>query len=331
MNISQLVASSLNITNDDFANALNSTHDDFNKFKFNASSGNEMGIVNDGSIYADVGVALIGQKILNRGTVSTGDGGFVVMTAGDKVTLGQPGSNILVEMNSSTSTIPDAGTVVNERIDNDRPGMIESPGGQIVLAAGDLFSAAMTPEDRTAKVLFGDGIVEQKGTIDASASMTSLEGKGGIVNMTSGDRTTLYSGSITKANAYDTGDSGLVSVHSQGISELLATAEIEAKGGYTPTELETDTGNFKVLVVKENSVEIIGDDVEVLGSIDATPSGLIKKGKIYIEADDLKIVDELPTTNTTNLIVEEFIEDHSDNGVDVELAAHSKSNGTITA
>ena len=148
VNVNRLVASSLDISNQDF---LDGRHE------FSAGGGNIGAIVNNGTINAAEGVALIGQKILNTGTITTGTGGFVVMAAGDRVLLGEPGSKIVIEMDSVTLTDPENpegfGDVVNE-------GEITAPGGTVVLAAGDIFSTALN-----VRVENGVGLVVQDGDI----------------------------------------------------------------------------------------------------------------------------------------------------------------------
>lgn len=67
INVNQLVASGLNITNDDFING---------RYEF---AGGHGAVINHGNISAE-NVALIGKKVFNTGTI-TSRGGFVVMVA----------------------------------------------------------------------------------------------------------------------------------------------------------------------------------------------------------------------------------------------------------
>ncbi|MHC4124530.1 MAG: two-partner secretion domain-containing protein, partial [Planctomycetota bacterium] len=325
INVNQLIASSLEMTDQAFKDRLDGVVD---HFAFESGAG---AVINEGTINAPEGVALLGQRVANTGSIVAGENGFVVMAAGDKVLLGEPGSKIIVEMSSATGDIADVGEVINS-------GSIEAPGGQIVLASGDIFAAAVSDDARAVKVHMGSGEVVQEGSITASAAT----GDGGTVSLTSGDQTLLGSDSETFANAGTGGDSGLVTIHSADTVIVQSGAQIKAIGGYTPTPLATDPGYVDglpdeeqdisvVRIVQKNSVEIIGDNIDLLGTIDATATEAGKKGKIYIEADSLTIVDDMPAENTENLIVEEFIENNSDNGVDTELVARSASNGSISA
>jgi len=103
VNVTQLIASNLDITNEKFLSGDYEFVGDIDGVEVNE----RLGVINNGTITTfpgdegvTEGVALIGRKILNAGTITTGEGGFVVMAAGDRVLLGEPGSHILVEMNS---------------------------------------------------------------------------------------------------------------------------------------------------------------------------------------------------------------------------------------
>ena len=313
VDVAQLVASSLDIDDFDFINGDHDFHD------FVVPGVGE--VTNLGSITATAGgVALLGRRVTNAGTIITQPGGFVAMAAGDRVLLGQPGSNVIVEMSSATGAGPGVGDVINT-------GTIQSPGGEIVLAAGDMFSLA-GGDLRTVKVHLGTGQVTQNGTINASAA--SAGQNGGTVSLTSGDRTSLGATSVTRANAGTGGDSGLVTVHSYDTVAVASGAQIQATGGYTPEQVEDD--DAPLYLVQDDSVEIIADTISLAGSIDATPLAAGKKGKIHIEADSLTVVDELPAppASIANMLTEEFIQNQSNARVDLDLVAHSRNNGTIT-
>jgi len=321
---SAFTAAGLNISNDDFTNGI---------YNFVPFAG---GIVGDVENYATIEnvtdqVNFLGKSVLNDDIISLPEGGVVVMAAGDSVLFGQPGEKILVKM---TSVSDGVGSVTNA-------GTIETPGGEVVLAAGDIFYLATlepleTNIDKAVKVHYGSGTVEQSGTIDVSATT----GEGGVVSLTAGDTTTLEANSKTYANAGTDGDSGLVSVHSTGLTEVDPTADIQATGGYSPTPLQSDVdiapGNNPddisvAHIIQDNSVQIIGDTVRLDTSVDqinATASDFDKKGKIYIEAESLTIADTLPV-NYDNVILGSFIEGQSVARVDIELATNS-SDGMIT-
>ncbi|MBN2269021.1 MAG: filamentous hemagglutinin N-terminal domain-containing protein, partial [Sedimentisphaerales bacterium] len=126
VNVAQLVASSLDIADGDFMSGV---------YDFAVPGFGD--VTNLGTINAAEGVALLGKRVLNSGSIVTQPGGFVAMAAGDRVLLGNPGSHIIVEMSSATGAAPGTGDVINSDT-----GEIESPGGEIVLAAGDMFALA---------------------------------------------------------------------------------------------------------------------------------------------------------------------------------------------
>ena len=308
VNVTQLVASNLNITNDNFLSGNYEFAGDIE----GVGVYERLGVFNNSDdIYAAGGVAFIGRKILNTGTISTGEGGFVVMAAGDKVLLGQPGSNILVKMDSVSMPGEGDGEVIND-------GLIRSKSGTVVLAAGDMFASALELEN----VSGGIGRVEQNGTIDTDG----IGGDGGHVILTAADEVILSAGSLTKANAGTTGDSGLVVVHSKGDTTVEADAKIEAIGGYVPYDIIDDFDD-----VVDTSVKISGDYVNFAGDIDASAM-YGKRGKIIIDALDMTIEDGYkPDAPLDNTVYEKWIESQSYASTDVELVAHAKTGGNIIA
>jgi filamentous hemagglutinin family protein len=322
-----------------FINARNFVASTLDAVSFNADTldfikGDGIGkidVMEGAQIQADELLALIGQKVINAGTISCPDG-LVLMAAGDRVYLSTAGSDVVVEM--SSVTIPDTppfdgmGDVINE-------GTITTNGtngGEIILAAGDIFSAALD------KVIFGVGRVVQNGQVHANGTT----GDGGTVTLTSADETILSSGSVTTANAGTGGDSGLVTVHSatttivdgpQIVDDVqINGAQIQATGGYTPVEVEDSLA--PLYLVTKNSVEIIGDTINFAGSIDASATDITKKGKIWIEADNLTIADGyMPDDPLDNTLYEEWIEAQSGagyrEGTDLELVAHARDKAFI--
>lgn len=300
VNVNQLVASSLDIADGDFIAG---------NYEFIAGEGEIGGITNYGQINAAEGVALIGRHVQNNGTITTGAGGFVVMAAGDRVLLGEPGSSILVEMSSVTTDNEGDGDVTNN-------GDITAPAGTVVLAAGDVFSSAL----ELPKVSNGTGIVEQNGTIDVDG----ISGDGGGISLTAADEVVLTSDSRTTANVGTGGDAGLVVVHSNGSTIVEAGAQIEAIGGHEPHDIFNDFDD-----VVETTVEISGENVNFAGDVDASAING-KRGKVVIDALDITVVDgSMTDTPSDNTIYEEWIEDQSDAATDVELLAHSKEAGNI--
>ena len=129
INVNQLVASGLNISNADFING-----------SYNFAGGNGA-VINDGDISAQR-VYLIGKQVTNSGNISC-PAGYVVMAAGDRVFLSELGSEIVLDVEgtslseSANAAAPEVG-VLNK-------GTIEAAGGIIALAAaGDIYSQAIS-------------------------------------------------------------------------------------------------------------------------------------------------------------------------------------------
>lgn len=234
INVNQLVASGLNITNDDFLNG---------RYEFSGGIGS---VINHGNINAE-SVALIGKKVYNTGTIAAS--GYVILAAGDKVFLAQPGSNIIVEMDipqtPSVEPVENITEVINE-------GTISVSGGRVILAsAGDAFSKAVGNIDQITAPNQRISRVGQFGTVTAD----SADGNGGSVSITAGDTIVLGDGSVTTANAGSNGDGGEVVVYTPGTALFREGATIEAKGG-----TESGNGGF---------IEVSGKEhVEIAGMID---------------------------------------------------------------
>jgi filamentous hemagglutinin family protein len=128
INVNQLVASGLNISNADFIDG-----------RYNFAGGDGV-VENRGDIVAKKAY-LIGKQVANSGTINCPDG-YVVMASGDRVFLGEPGSNLMVETDvpPSSETVDriEGAAVLNE-------GSVEVGGGEIAFAAaGDVYSQAIS-------------------------------------------------------------------------------------------------------------------------------------------------------------------------------------------
>ena len=330
VNVTQLIASNLNITDSAFSNGEATGKYEFVGDIEGVDVQERLGVINSGTITTTPGaegvaegVALIGRKILNTGTISTGEGGFVVMAAGDRVLLGEPGSQILTEMYSVTLPEEGDGEVINE-------GQISASAGTVVLAAGDVFSSAL----ELPKVSGGIGRIEQNGHIHADGTT----GDGGSISLTAADEVVLASGSQTTANAGIDSDAGLVVVHSIGdtiiegekeitVDEetiIVEAARIEATGGHVPEDILEDYDD-----VVDTTIEISGDNVNLAGVVDASATNG-KRGKVVIDALDITVENgSMPGDPPDNTIYEEWIETQSYAATDVELVAHSKEERNI--
>ena len=90
--------------------------------------------INGAGAMTSQGVHLAGRKVSNTGTLSSPNG-YVVMATADRVFLRRPGSNVVVKLHA-----PYHHVTANE-------GPVNARGGQVVLAAGDVFSNAISNID----------------------------------------------------------------------------------------------------------------------------------------------------------------------------------------
>jgi filamentous hemagglutinin family protein len=241
INVNQLVASGLNISNADFING-----------HYNFAGGNGA-VINNGDISAQQ-VYLIGKQVTNSGNINC-PAGYVVMAAGDRVFLGEPGSDIVLDVegtslsDSTNAAVSEVG-VLNE-------GTVEAAGGIIALAAaGDIYSQAIsnvgtisasskTGNAGQISLAADDGTVTNTGTIEASGSeggqvviegsrvgqfgtvhADAAVGNGGNVDLTASDVVALSSDSLTTANAGVNGNGGEVIVYSPDTALFRPDARI---------------------------------------------------------------------------------------------------------
>ncbi len=123
VNVGQLVASSLNITDSDFLNGAPYMFTD----GINAGD-----IVNEGSISAER-IALIGRNITNRGILMADRS--VVLAAGNTVQISETGGKVIVDI-----PVPNPDSLVNNEGLNGIS--VEGTDVQVYLGAGDIWSSA---------------------------------------------------------------------------------------------------------------------------------------------------------------------------------------------
>jgi filamentous hemagglutinin family protein len=321
VNVTQLIASNLDISNSQFLAGNYEFVGDIEGVEVNE----RLGVINNGTITTTPntagvteGVALIGQKILNTGTITTGAGGFVVMAAGDRVLLGSPGSKIVVEMDSVTLSEDGFGNVVNE-------GGITAPGGTVVLAAGDIFSVPLHPQlkvnsgtveapvydvaDQPVRVESGIGTVTQSGTIKAD---------GGSVILTAGNTTAEDDDNATLADDIPDVILSAGSVTQAIGGEVITYAhDFGTKGATTGAITSFEEG--AVINVGTGTAEISGNHILFAGSVNALPGGTIQVDPLTLTIADIRPLK--PDTPELDTLYEEDIESYSKAGVNLDLAA----------
>jgi filamentous hemagglutinin family protein len=209
VNVAQLVASGLGMSNEAFHAVLD---DATNQMVFEGGDGQ---VQNSGQIQADK-VYLVGKKVLNSGSIVAPEG-LVVMAGGDRVFLGQDGSNVFVEVEADP--MDPSADVANE-------GSISADNGTIVLAAGDTFSRAISNIGTiaaSAGTITADAArIENSGTINADA----VDSDEGSISLSVSEGIVLREGSTTTAN---------------GGTLLIDAPELTIADGYVPAEAPDNT------------------------------------------------------------------------------------------
>ncbi|UCF16068.1 MAG: tandem-95 repeat protein, partial [Phycisphaerales bacterium] len=306
VNVAQLVASGLNMTDDAFNAAL----DPANEMVFEGGSGR---VTNRGHIKAD-SVYLIGKKVLNLAGGIIAQNGLVVMAAGDNVYIAQDGSNVLVQLEADPGGDPfdiRNETLVSARND-----------GTIVLAAGDTFSRSI--KNNSYIVASGGTItaraarIEQTGRMQASAS----GGEAGSISLTGLEEVVL--GPIptgidgyTVADGEGPGNGGDITLASEGTVTVGDGHFVSARGG----TLGGDGGSVKItanhFVVAPTS------------NIDASPQNLdYEPGTLEINTPNVTIADGA-NAGAADTVYEQDIESLSDKGT--SLVVNSQQGITVPA
>ena len=215
INVAGLVASTLNLSNDDFLN---------NRMRFTDGAG-AGSVVNQGSITGG-NVYLVGKSVSNEGLI-TSPNGEVVLAAGNSVELVNPGTpNLRVEVVAPDNEARNLGTISAE-------------AGRIGIYAG---------------------LITNSGTLNASSAVA----EGGKILLKATRNTTLEAGSQTMASG-TTG--GTIAIQSGDTTLVLGT--IEAKGS---------AGNG-------GTVQVLGNLVGLIDAASVDASGVTGGGTVLVGGD----------------------------------------------
>ncbi|MHC4123474.1 MAG: two-partner secretion domain-containing protein, partial [Planctomycetota bacterium] len=235
INVNQLVASGLDISNSSFLSG---------QYEFAGGSGQ---VVNNGEISAQ-SVYLVGQQVTNAGNIKCPNG-YVLMAAGERVFLGEPGSNVVVDIGTLES--PDQADVQPDiKITNE--GVVDASGGSIILAlAGDAFSR---PIMKNTGSLSTSAVTEDAGNINLQASEGKIDNTGSITATSdsgAGGTVTVSAGEVVNSGTVEvSGDSG-GAVSLEGTNRVGQFGTIRADGS------SGDGGNIDI---QANQVVALGND-----------------------------------------------------------------------
>ena len=293
VNVGGLVASTLNISNEDF---LGGNYSFYQDPSFDPSY-----VINQGIITAAEGgdVSLMGGAVSNEGVI-TAPLGSINLVSGEAITLQLDDRGLIyADVNGAIEeeVFDNNGEKINDAVLN--AGTLQANGGRVTMkaeAVSDVFSKlvnqtgiirAQSLVERDGVIMLtsaSPGIVQNTGTIDASGleqgadggSITmegervgqfgevhadAIDGDGGNIDIYASEVVSLSSNSLTTANAGLNGDGGEVIVFSPDTALFWPDAKIEARGGN-----QSGNGGF---------VEVSGrKHVEVYGLADMTaPNG----------------------------------------------------------
>ena len=219
VNVGGLVASTLNIRNEDFLAGEN-------RFVRGAATGS---VVNQGDIDARY-VALLAPEVRNEGII-TADMGTVAMAAGDAVTLGITG-NQLIDVQVEKASID---TLVENKH------LVQANGGTVIMSAQSanaLLGQVVNTGNIDVSGISSDGGVVRlsaSSAIDHSGKIVvdaGEHGKGGsatlIADLGNPGSRTKVSGTISAKGGSESGDGGFVETSATKLS-IASTARIDTR------------------------------------------------------------------------------------------------------
>lgn len=305
INVAGLVASTLNLSNDDFLN---------NRMRFTDGAG-AGSVVNQGNITGG-NVYLIGNAVANNGLI-TSPNGEVVLAAGNSVELVNPGTpNLRVEVVASTNEARNLGTISAEagRI-GIYAGLIKqggiisadsavAEGGRIMLKstkstaleAGSVTSARGTSGGEIIALSgMTDGKTEVAGKLDASAIASGTPGAGGFIETSAAKVKIADSAMITAAGSggskagtwlIDPADFYISNAYGGDMSATFLSSALDAYGG-TNVDIQSTSGyggstgtifvNDTVSWSADSTLRLIAiGNVDVNSAITNTGNGAVK-------------------------------------------------------
>lgn len=250
VNVGGLVASTLDISNDDFQNGRR-------RFAGNSKAS----VVNEGQIEAARGgtVALLGAQVRNTGSI-TAPMGSIALAAAPAVTLDLHGDGLLsVQLEGATAEA----LVANA-------GALRADGGLVVLAArgldpmatvvnntGTVHATTLSNRNGVIRLEGGDvGVVRSSGLLDASGRAAGETG--GTVTVL-GDKVGLFDGARIDVSGDQGGGTILVGGNWQGSGgEQRASASYVAAGARLEADATGAGDGGKVVVWSDGSTRFAG-------------------------------------------------------------------------
>jgi filamentous hemagglutinin family protein len=264
LNVGGIYAAAGNISNSDFMRGLN---------HFTDVKGT---VVNQGVIEGGT-VALIGDKVLNSGTI-TSPKGLIAMVAGTEVTLSERGGTMTVKVDAASVGQTEGAAVENT-------GTLNAERGSALMVAGDMYSLAVksTGTVRAKDIRVegrGKAGVSVSGTLDASNQRGN--GKGGSVTVTG--QTVELTGATVNASGRREGGSIRVGGDYQGSGDLARATTTSVDSKTTLNADATDSGNGGSVVVWSDHTTSFYGTASASGGVKGGDGGFIEtSGKINLD------------------------------------------------
>jgi filamentous hemagglutinin family protein len=291
INVSSFLASTLNISDEDFLSG---------NYKFTQDPGKGLSyVINKGNIAAQDGgfVALAAPSVLNEGKI-TATIGNIGMLSGDEVVLNFFGDDLIgftVEGDLMDEILGPDGENVNAGVTN--TGEISADGGEVVLSA-------RTAYDAIKSVVNNEGIIEARSINNVNGVIVLDGGDSGVVEnsgalVASGDdagetggtvqMTGQYVGLFDNANINVSGDAGggtaLVGGDYQGSNPDIqnATATYVGSDATITADAGTSGDGGEVIVWADGDTRYYGD-ISVRGGSGSGDAGFVEvSGKEYLD------------------------------------------------
>ncbi len=316
INVGGLVATTLNISDQDFLNQ---------NYLFSQDPNNPLSaIINEGHIEGTT-IGLLAPAVYNKGTI-TANLGSVALASGTEVTLDFAGDgliNFAISEAVEGDVLDDQGNILENRVLN--TGIIEADGGRVILSALDAGSVirntvnhsgrirANTLQEKNGEIwLMGgeNGITAVTGELDASGNESG--DMGGTVHVL-GDKVGLFQYAFINVSGVSGGGTALVGGDFQGKGEVPnatqtyvgpntiidASALENGDGGKVILWADGTTRYFGNIDSRGGSVSGDGGLVEVSGKENLTFAGFVDAGStngsagaLLLDPRILRITDE---------------------------------------
>jgi len=255
VNVASLVASSLDISNDDFMAG---------NYNFQSSGDGSPGVVvNRGLLQASTGgsVTLVGGAVSNEGLI-VAELGQVTLAAGSGASLDFDGDGLLFfEVNGDV--LGNTGGL-DSAVSNS--GEIEAQGGQVLLTA------------RAAKDVFSN-VVNNEGIIRAQR----IDNSGGVIRLIGSGGNTISNGVIDASAGDSLSTGGDIQILGDRVG-LFGDAVVDASGATGGGTVKIGGGfQGKDSTVKNASRTFVGSDVSISADAGATGDG----GEVIVWSDEV--------------------------------------------